>query len=322
MGDGGGGTADEAMAQRILASSPACTNRLCIEFRIQHQKATAARLDLETKANEWRVKYQHLHDRLMSRGLDMASRDGPDEGVTMPNGETMSMERIFELPRLMNVMQTNVENANARCLEVNEKLAVALKDKETAQMLLRGVETNLRNARVEREFIYTDENHQTTVQENSKLVDENERLWRQIRVLEEDNITLKHQEQQGKGLVTTHSAEYLKDGRIPGSCPCGGCKQYESVLQSAEPIKAFQNHMNHTHRVCIWCSMHNNIPPSNIHFIFLQCKKCKKFFSSPKSQHESTCNVVSAVVPKGRRPSNKRGRVLDEEEDGDEVTII
>ena len=253
MGDGGGSSSsatDEAQVRRILASSPACANRLCIEFRIQHQRSTAARLELETRANEWQGKYQSLHDRLMARGLDMASREGGNDGITMPNGQTLSMERIFEFPRLLSEMSTNVQTANARCSDLSEKLAVALKEKESVQILLRGVETSLRNVQVGKEFIYTDENHEKTVKENSTLVDQNENLLREIRVLREDNIALKRNEHQANGHASIHSAQFIKDGRIPGSCPCGGCKQYESVLQSAEPIKAFQNHLNHTHRVC------------------------------------------------------------------------
>ena len=84
MGDGGSGASNlEAEVQRILASSPACSNRLCIEFRVQHQRATAMRLDLENRAKEWESKYQQLHDRLLTRGLDLASREGTTGEVTV-----------------------------------------------------------------------------------------------------------------------------------------------------------------------------------------------------------------------------------------------
>ena len=262
MGDGGGASSssannnnNEAQIQRILSSSPACTNRLCIEFRIQHQKATAVRLDLEKQANDWQGKFQQLHDRLVSRGLDIASREGTTgvEGFTMPNGEIMSVDRVLEVNRMLAIVRSSLQAAQVSSSEMKERLNVVLKEKEAVQATLRTTETTLRNVRVERQFIYTDDDHQTTVQANSNLVDENERLRRQIRVLEEDNLAFKHREQRANGTISVRSTEFLlNDGCIPGSCPCGGCKQYESVLQSTEPMKAFQNHMNHTHRVCIF----------------------------------------------------------------------
>ena len=59
----------------------------------------------------------------------------------------------------------------------------------------------------------------------------------------------------------------------------------------------------------------------NTHFLFSQCKKCKKFVASPKSVHESTCKVVSTVVPKGRQPKKRRG-VVDEEGEGEVVVAV
>ena len=39
-------------------------------------------------------------------------------------------------------------------------------------------------------------------------------------------------------------------GKVPGSCPLGGCIHYESVLsRGPDVMKNFQNHLNNTHRV-------------------------------------------------------------------------
>ena len=131
----------EVEVQRILASSPSCSNRLCIEFRIQHQKATAVRLELENRAKEWESKYQQLHDRLLTRGFDMASREGStgevvfllfsscyscsrmcvcvQEGFRMPNGESMSVERVMELSRMLNIVRSSMQKTETRCSKID-----------------------------------------------------------------------------------------------------------------------------------------------------------------------------------------------------------
>ena len=75
-------------------------------------------------------------------------------------------------------------------------------------------------------------------------------LRRQISVLSDENDKFRRDAQRDQ-VESRSSAGFLTDdGQVPGSCPCGGCKQYEQVLQSTDAHKAFQNHMNHTHRVC------------------------------------------------------------------------
>lgn len=56
------------------------------------------------------------------------------------------------------------------------------------------------------------------------------------------------------------SAFIRSDGKVPLTCPVGGCTHYETVLRGPDVMKNFQNHMNNTHRViCITpCSVYSN----------------------------------------------------------------
>ena len=170
----------------------------------------------------------------------------------MPNGENISAERVVELSRMLTIIRSSMQKTEARCSELQDKLTAALREKDVVTASLRMMETTIRNTHIEQQFIYTEENHEATVKANSDLVDENERLRRQIGLLEVDNAKFKREAQQGTATAAKRSTDFMTDdGHVPGSCPCGGCKHYEQVLQSSDAIKAFQNHLNHTHRVCL-----------------------------------------------------------------------
>ena len=52
----------------------------------------------------------------------------------------------------------------------------------------------------------------------------------------------------GPGIRLT-SAYLGSGGKVPATCPLGGCHHYESVNRGGDAMKNFQNHMNNTHRV-------------------------------------------------------------------------
>jgi hypothetical protein len=105
--------------------------------------------------------------------------------------------------------------------------------------------------------------HRETLEENSRLVDANEKLQMQVTGSREEMSVLKSKMQRqsapsdesspsldsvGRGVKVT-SAYIGSDGKVPTVCPVGGCSHYENVLRGADPMKNFQNHMNNTHRV-------------------------------------------------------------------------
>jgi hypothetical protein len=117
--------------------------------------------------------------------------------------------------------------------------------------------------------VFTSEMHRDTVETNSRLVDDNERLQRQLSALQDEILVLKQnagpkRSESGSsgGLrspvsvgIKTTSAFIGSDGKVPGACPLGGCSHYETVLRGNDTMKNFQNHMNNTHRVCDCCTI-------------------------------------------------------------------
>jgi hypothetical protein len=110
--------------------------------------------------------------------------------------------------------------------------------------------------------VFTSEMHRETVEQNSLLVDENERLQREMSVLRDEIFVLKQQQNKRSDFdhcsstapdssSKTTSAFLGPDGKVPGACPLGGCSHYETVLRGHDVMKNFQNHMNNTHRVRI-----------------------------------------------------------------------
>jgi hypothetical protein len=111
--------------------------------------------------------------------------------------------------------------------------------------------------------VFTSDMHRETLEENSRLVDANEKLQRQLTGSREETSALQCKIQRqsarsdesspsldsvGQGLKVT-TAFIGTDGKVPAVCPVGGCAHYENVLRGTDQMKNFQNHMNNTHRV-------------------------------------------------------------------------
>lgn len=113
--------------------------------------------------------------------------------------------------------------------------------------------------------------HKETLEENSRLVDQNESLHRLLSEAQEEVLILKrtinrrsivNEEEVGVGGGGFSSPRHWDghpeltsmfigpDMKVPTQCPLGGCSQYEMVHQrGSDAMKNFQNHMNNTHRV-------------------------------------------------------------------------
>jgi len=119
--------------------------------------------------------------------------------------------------------------------------------------------------------------HKETLEENSRLVDQNESLHRLLGEAQEEVLILKRTIKRrsielvsagGSSSTTTSSGSSPRhswdvhpeltsmfigpDMKVPTQCPLGGCNNYEMVHQlrgGSDAMKNFQNHMNNTHRV-------------------------------------------------------------------------
>jgi hypothetical protein len=159
--------------------------------------------------------------------------------------------------------------------------------------------------------VFTSDMHRDTLEQNSRLVDDNERLHRQLSALQNENLVLKQNaapvlkrsESSSSGGVRspvsvgikTTSAFIGSDGKVPGACPLGGCSHYETVLRGNDTMKNFQNHMNNTHRVCDYCTLHHL-------FIF----KCIDAFCITSARRASALSPLPRASTRRRAPSMNR----------------
>ena len=106
--------------------------------------------------------------------------------------------------------------------------------------------------------MFTSDTYKETLEENSRIVDQNEKLQKLLSEAQDEILILKRQcarlasdesASPGSGGIQMTSAFIRSDGKVPATCPIGGCSHYESVLRGPDVMKNFQNHMNNTHRV-------------------------------------------------------------------------
>ena len=106
--------------------------------------------------------------------------------------------------------------------------------------------------------------HRDTLAENSRLVDLNEKMQKQLNELQEEVMIHKARrgpvihsdDSSSPGMGIRVSTAYIgSDGRVPMHCPVGGCTHYDGVHKGLDIMKNFQNHMNNTHRVLYLCSI-------------------------------------------------------------------
>lgn len=115
--------------------------------------------------------------------------------------------------------------------------------------------------------VFTSDMHKQTLEENHRIIDENEKLQRLLSEAQHEILILKQKAADRRGLSQSADAPPSKkncpgfstrltsdllgpDSKIPTECPLGGCTNYASVHQrGSDTLKNFQNHMNNTHRV-------------------------------------------------------------------------
>jgi hypothetical protein len=247
----------------FLSQARNCTNRTCIEFRIQHRNATLKKLELERDLTATRLKYDMLFEQITTQGVAATARAAAigEEAFRLPNGELMTAEKFLERTQMLTQTRASLERSDAKLRKVIEENAQIKREKESAVNESRRLEILLSRFEQSRRYeVFTSDMHRETLEENSRLVDLNEKMQKQLSELQEEVMILKarrgpviHSDDSssspGMGGIRVTSAYIGSDGRIPALCPVGGCTHYDSVHRGQDVMKNFQNHMNNTHRV-------------------------------------------------------------------------
>jgi len=111
-----------------------CSNRTCMEYRIQHRNATLKKLELERDLTAVRLKYDMLFEQVTTQGVAATARAAAigEEAFRLPTGELMTAEKFLERSHMLTQTRASLEKAeakNRRTLDENVQLK---KEKEIA----------------------------------------------------------------------------------------------------------------------------------------------------------------------------------------------
>ena len=245
----------------------ACTNPVCVQFRIQHKNVTLKRLELEKEIDQMRRAQsnqfnQAVEDRSVTQVRDASSGE---MGLMMKNGEVMTPQKVamrMEIAaKCMESLQTS-EKHNRQLVEENRILK---QNQELTYNEMRRLERILNGFEKTRRYeVFTDEHHRSTLEQNEKMACDIDKMEHRLHVLQEENEIMK-QTLQRKTIATAArvmidedstdiSSFVTSDGRIPPTCPCDetGCASiYEfEIIRHSNPTMAFTAHMTKAHKVC------------------------------------------------------------------------
>ena len=107
----------------MMLESRNCSNRTCIEFRIQHRNATIRKLELERELNAIRLKYDMLFDQVTTQGVAATARAAAmgEEAFRLPNGELMTAEKFMERTQMLNQTRASLERSDAKLRKLLEE---------------------------------------------------------------------------------------------------------------------------------------------------------------------------------------------------------
>jgi hypothetical protein len=128
--------ATEQEIQHMMSEARICSNRTCIEYRIQHRNCTLRNLELERDLSAVRVKYDMLFGQVTTQGAAATARAAAtgEEAFRLPNGELMTAEKFMERTRMLSQTRASMEMAEVRNRKVLDELAEMKKEKEAAQL--------------------------------------------------------------------------------------------------------------------------------------------------------------------------------------------
>ena len=118
----------------MMSEARNCSNRTCIEFRIQHRNATLRKLELERELSAVRLKYDMLFDQVTTQGVAATARAAAmgEEAFRLPNGELMTAEKFMERTRILTQTRQSLEKTDSRLQKMKEENAKLQREKEEA----------------------------------------------------------------------------------------------------------------------------------------------------------------------------------------------
>jgi hypothetical protein len=247
-----------------MASSTACTNPICAQFRIQHKNITLKRLELEKELDQMRrIHTNEFHQAIEQRSVTPVRDAATGEmGLMMRNGEVITPDKIAKRMEIAATCMATLQATEKHNRQLAEENRFLKQTNEATYGEMRRLERLLSGFEQTRRFQpFTDELHKQTLERNEQLAAELDRMERAMHALQEELAALRQQSHRQSVCAPRildeeeHSivSFIASDGRIPAQCPCDalGCReQYDTqVIGNESPTEAFVLHMSRTHKV-------------------------------------------------------------------------
>lgn len=129
-----GGDGHEQEVQYMMSEARICSNRTCIEYRIQHRNVTLKNLELERELASVRLKYGMLFGQVTSQGVAATARAAAmgEDAFRLPSGETMTAEKFTERTQILHQTRTSLERSENKLRKMLDENALLRKEKESA----------------------------------------------------------------------------------------------------------------------------------------------------------------------------------------------
>ena len=171
-----------------------CSNRNCIEYRIQHRNATVKKLELERELAAIRLKYDMLYNQVSTQGAVATARVAMmgEEAFRLPNGELMTADRFMERTRMLTQTRASLERNELHLNKTLDETKAIRAEKEAAVNECRRLEILLTRFEQSRRYeVFTNDAHRDTLVENSRLVDLVDQLHKKMGEAQEEITILK-----------------------------------------------------------------------------------------------------------------------------------
>ena len=176
----------------------ACTNALCVQFRVQHQNMTKKRNELEKELEAMRRNHDMIYNQVVTRGEASIMREATtgEGGVRLPNGELMTAEKYLAKTKMMNQCRDSLQASEKKARLLADENARLKQERDSLYTNMRKFEDMLRGFEKPRQFeVFTNEAHRAALAENAELVEQIGRLRRAEREAREDNAALRRRMQ-------------------------------------------------------------------------------------------------------------------------------
>jgi hypothetical protein len=149
---------------------------------------------LEKELEGMRRKHAMLFDQVVTRGEASMAREAAtgECGMRLPNGEMMTPEKFMNKTKMMNQCMESLQASEKRSRLLTEENTNLKRERDSLYTNMRKFENMLQGfERARHHDVFTDDMHKKAVAENSRLVDEIEKVCRNERELREDNSILR-----------------------------------------------------------------------------------------------------------------------------------